>query len=260
MANKKGAQMTILNQSQTEFSYTLPDGTVQTETIPSNIVNTEVITDTFLKVKSSDRSFLQEGETATQTVTLTNNSLFYISSIFFKDILSAGASYVPGSVVVNGVAQPSYDLAAGFNVGDLPIGSISTIIYQIIADNPLTQNPVTNYGNVNYNAGGSNFTENTNLITLPVVSNRLTVVKAVDKAVAIVGDNLHYTSTITNTGTLLKTNLTFTDTIPTGTNFVANSVRINGVAQAGLNPNTGFALPDLAVGASVIVEFDVVVI
>lgn len=66
-------------------------------------------------------------------------------------------------------------------------------------------------------------------------------------------------STITNTGTLLKTNLVFTDVIPTGTTFVANSVKIDGIFQPGSNPAVGFALSNLAVGASTVVEFDVTV-
>lgn len=67
------------------FDYTLPYGTTQTETRESNIVTT---------VKSSDKTFLQEGDTATQTVTLNNTSLLNISNIFFKDALSAGTTFV----------------------------------------------------------------------------------------------------------------------------------------------------------------------
>ena len=50
--------MNIPNQSNTEFSYTLPDGSTNTETRDSNIVNTEILTYSFTKVKSSDRTFL----------------------------------------------------------------------------------------------------------------------------------------------------------------------------------------------------------
>lgn len=46
---------------------------------------------------------------------------------------------------------------------------------------------------------------------------------------------------------------------PTGTTFVANSVKIDGISQPGSNPAVGFALPNLAVGASTVVEFDVTV-
>lgn len=76
------------------FDYTLPDGTTQTETRESNIVTTEILTYSFTKVKSSDKTFLQEGDIATQTVTLNNTSLLNISNIFFKDALSAGTTFV----------------------------------------------------------------------------------------------------------------------------------------------------------------------
>lgn len=96
--------MTITNQSSVQYSYTLPDGEVQTETKQSNVVTTEILTYSFTKVKSSNKTFLQEGETATQSVVLTNNSLYNLSNIFFSDTMFNGASHVKGSVVVNGVS------------------------------------------------------------------------------------------------------------------------------------------------------------
>ncbi len=251
--------MIIPNKSETQYDFTLPDGTVHTETKESNTVTTEILTYAFTKVKTSDKMFLQEGEIANHTVTLTNNSQHNVSNMFFTDNLAGGGTYVPGSVIVNGTAQPTYDLVTGFALDDLASGEFATVQYQIQANNPMTENTITNNGNLDYTVLGRNFNEDSNTIELAVVSNRLTIVKAVDKAVAVQGENLHYTSTITNTGTLPKTNLSFNDDIPAGTTFVLNSVKINGVAQPGLNPQTGFAIPDLAVGQNTVVEFDVTV-
>ena len=58
---------------------------------------------------------------------------------------------------------------------------------------------------------------------------------------------------------MLKTNLLFSDVIPANTTFVENSVKIDNVQQLSYNPETGFSLPNLAVNASVVVEFDVTV-
>lgn len=251
--------MLIPNQSSTQFDYTLPDGSTHTESRESNIVNTEILTYSFTKVKTSDHTFLQEGDIATQTVTLKNNSLYTIYNVFFKDTLSSGATYVAGSVVVGGVPQPTYDLIVGFNVGDLAPNASIVITYQIKANNPLTNVIVTNYATVSYTADSRNLQENSNIVEIAVVSNRLTILKSVDKSVATKGEILHYTSNITNSGTLQKTNLVFTDNIPSGTTFVSDSVKINGTTKIGFNPQTGFALPNLAVGESVVVEFDVMV-
>ena len=251
--------MIIPNQSEVQFDFTLPDGSTMTEYRMSNIVKTEVLTSSFTKVKTSDKAFLQEGDMAIQTVTLTNNSLVNISNIIFKDNLSSGGTYVPNSVIVNGVAQPTYDLVVGFPVGDLAPNGVTTISYRIQANNPLTEPILTNFATINYTADERDLQEDSNTISLVVLSNRMTIVKEVDKSVATRGETLHYTTTITNTGTLLKSNLIFTDEIPDGTTFVENSVEVNGVQQVGADPETGFDLPDLPVGHSLVVEFDVTV-
>lgn len=76
--------MIIPNQSDTRFTYTLPDGSTQTETRESNIVTTEILTYSFTKVKTSNKTFLQEGDVATQTVTLSNASLINVTNVFFR--------------------------------------------------------------------------------------------------------------------------------------------------------------------------------
>ncbi len=52
----------------------------------------------------------------------------------------------------------------------------------------------------------------------------------------------------------------FQDTISSAVSFVANSVTINGVPQSGLNPNTGFSLPNIPAAQTVVVTFEVVIV
>lgn len=254
--------MIITNQSNIAFNYVLPDGQTIAAELDSNIVNTEILTYAVPKIKSADKAFMQEGETAQHTVVITNNSQTLLFNLVFKDSMSSGATYVAGSVTVNGVSQPAYDPVAGFPLPDLNAGQAVTVGYTIQANNPMTQTPVTNYAILDYTVddpvrSNVNFSENTNTVSIDIISNRMTVVKSVDKAFAVKDDNLHYSTVITNTGTLLKSDLVFTDPIPAGTTFVAGSVKINGAAYPAYDPQAGFPLPDLAVGAAVTVEFDV---
>ena len=256
--------MIIPNQSNIAFNYVLPDGQTIAAELDSNIVTTEILTYSVPKVKTGDKTFLQEGETSVHTVVIINNSQTQLFNLVFKDTMSNGATYVAGSVTVNGVAQPSYDPAAGFPLPALNPAEAVTVTYEIQANNPMTQSPVTNYATLDYTVddparGNVNFSENTNAVSVQIISNRLTNVKSVDKAYAVKGDTLHYTSVITNTGSLLKSDLVFTDPIPAGTTFTAGSVKINGAAFPAYNPQVGFDLPDLAVGDAVTVEFDVTV-
>ncbi len=256
--------MIIPNQSNIAFNYVLPDGQTIAANLDSNIVNTEILTYSVPKIKSGDKTFLQEGETSVHTVVITNNSQTQLFNLVLRDNMSNGATYVAGSVTVNGVSQPTYDPVAGFPLPSLNPGQAVTVTYTIQANNPMTQSPVTDYATLDYTVddptrASINFSENTNTVTVQIISNRITNVKSVDKAYAVKGDTLHYTSVITNTGSLLKSDLVFTDPIPAGTTFTAGSVKINGVSYPAYNPQTGFDLPDLAVGEAVTVEFDVTV-
>lgn len=254
--------MIIPNSSNITFDYVLPNGETISSEQDSNIVTTEILTYSVPKVKTGDKIFIQEGETTTHTVTITNNSATKLFNNIFKDTMTAGASYVAGSVVVNGVSQPAYNPVLGFPLPDLDPTQAATVSYTIIADNPLTQNQVTNYATLNYTVndparGNVSFSENTNNVDVEIISNRLTIVKSVDKNYAVKGDILHYTSVITNVGTIAKTNITFKDPIPVGTTFVNGSVKINGVSYPAYNPQIGFAIPNLAPSEAAIVEFDV---
>ncbi|MFZ1977109.1 MAG: DUF11 domain-containing protein, partial [Bacteroidota bacterium] len=64
-----------------------------------------------------------------------------------------------------------------------------------------------------------------------VVNPLMTVSKSVDKSHGKPGDTLTYTMTYKNTGTANAMFVTLTDPSPNNTNYVANSVTLNGVAQ-----------------------------
>lgn len=256
--------MMISNQSNIAFQYNLPDGQKCSDDLDSNAVTTKNMTHAVTKVKSGDKTFLREGETSVHTVVVTNGSHTKLFHLTFKDTMSDGASYVDGSVTVNGVSEPTYDPAAGFALPDLEPGHSVTVAYTIRADDPLTETCVENYGTVEYKVddpgrGKVCFSENTNTVKVRLISTAMTIVKSVDKSYAVSGDTLHYTSVVTNTGTMEKCDLFFTDPIPAGTTFVVGSVKIDGVSYPTYDPQAGFALPDLAAGAAVSVQFDVTV-
>lgn len=242
--------MAILNQSDINFESVLPNGQTQPGQETSNLVSTDVISELFTKVKSSDKTFLLEGETALQTVVLTNGSNYELSNVFFNDTMTPGASFVPNSVFINGISFPTYDVVSGFSLANISAGGSINVNYSIIANNPKTNTFIQNYATVSYTAqdpiiGPVDFVENTNTVTIQLSANSLSVVKSVDKNVAKIGEVLTYKSEVKNTGTQLAQNIVFLDNLDAGLEFVEGSVVLNGVISPILNPNVGFAIPNL---------------
>ncbi|NBI29017.1 DUF11 domain-containing protein [Chengkuizengella marina] len=85
----------------------------------------------------------------------------------------------------------------------------------------------------------------------------LNVEKSVDIFLAKKGDILTYTIEITNPGPSIATNIILTDVEPIGSDFIENSVTINGVLQPGADPNAGIQLGDLVAGETTTVQFRV---
>lgn len=256
--------MIIYNSATVDYKYTLPDQSVVSAESVSNIVQTENLESAVTRTKASDKAFMREGERSTQTVIITNNSATAMFDILLRDFMSEGGKYVDGTVTVNGVSQPVYDMKTGIPLPDLNPSEIATVTY-IIEAGPMTpEQNIVNDAAVGYSVtdparGVVNFAARTNLVTIPVVGDSMKVVKSVDKNYATKGDRLTYTSVVTNTGTLAQSDLVFKDAVPAGTTFVPDSVVIDGVPKVGYDPAVGFPLANLAVGASVTVAFQVTV-
>lgn len=257
--------MKITNQSNVAYNSAMPGEADKSVSLASNTVNTEILSDAITKVLTSDKTFAREGETVHNTITVTNNSETKLFSTFIASVTPTGASNVTGSVKVNGVAQPNRDMYAGFYLPDLNPGESVTIEYDLKIDNPMSTTPITVSPQFQCWVkdpvrGDVRYVENTNSVLINVISDKLTVVKSVDKAFASKGETLTYTVTITNKGNVDASDLFFTDSIPQGTAFVENSVFINGNNVTAYRPDSGYSLANLKPGESATTSFQVTVI
>lgn len=89
-----------------------------------------------------------------------------------------------------------------------------------------------------------------------------TIVKAVDKLTASIGEKLVYTVTVTNVALSAITNLAFTDIIPTGSNYVEGSFKVNSAsATPQINGSTlTYTIPNIAALGTAIIQFEVTVV
>ena len=184
--------MILTNTLHIAYLAKMPDGTTARTETESNTVRTEILSYAVTKAIRSDKTTVRAGKTVRNTVTVTNHSATKLFRIVFSIPQPDGASYVAGSVKVNGVAQPNFDPITGFALPDLAPGATVVIEYDLKADEATTTD-VTHFATLNYavndpERGDVDYVENTDTLSLKVVSDTISVVKSVDKTFAVKGD------------------------------------------------------------------------
>lgn len=253
--------MVITNKSTLTSKVTLPDETekeISTDSNESTAVNMSVA---LVKEKTSAKEFGEPLEEILQTLVLTNNSEYEISTLSIQETISEGATFKAGSVTIDDTPYEDYDIVTGVEL-PAPIegnGDSTTITYTLVIDENPEVESITTKSTLNYMVNEADLTEDTSEISISLLSNKIKIEKTSNASAVVSGQTLTYQNIITNEGSLTNTELFFTDPIPEGTTFVEGSVKIDDVEQPDYDPATGFALDDLDVGGSVKITFDVTI-
>ncbi|GFZ30003.1 hypothetical protein CSC2_05290 [Clostridium zeae] len=252
----------ISNVAEVTLSYKQnPDSMEVTKTEYSNEVKTYVPNAVIALLKSVDKAYASVGDILTYSFTATNTGNTNIINTLFSDIIQAEASFVSGSVIVNGVNKPNYDPQAGFTLGTLAAGQVVSVEFKVIVNSLPTPNTIKDSGTVNFSyyvdpaQQPISKTTNSNTVTTIISSYSATLTKVVDKAYATIGDVLTYTITANNTGTVTLSNVSFIDTLTNGATFLQGSVVVDGVSKPNANPLTGFTINNILPGGNTVILF-----
>ncbi|WP_426951623.1 beta strand repeat-containing protein [Bacillus mycoides] len=254
----------IMGNDTILYSYTVdPNGAPATTSTSTNIVTTPVLDAMITMVKSVDQTLVTLGDTITYTTILTNNGNTNATNITFIDLIPDGTTFITDSVTINGITQIGLNPNTGITIGSIAPNSSISIAFQVTATSTPVQNPIANSATASYtfiadpNAPivSRNVTSNTTFTTI----NTATILssKQVDKAFSHIGDTLTYTVALTNNGNSSAQNVIFTDTVPSGTAFIANTFSINGIPQSGADPTNGVNIGPITAGSTVNVSFQV---
>lgn len=226
-------------------------------------------------VKSVEEDFAKIGDTLNYTVLLRNTGNTTATNVRFIDTIPNGTTFVPDSFLLNGVLQPGASPAppSGVSLPNMAANSSVTLQFQVLVTSIGSPNPAPNQGRVQFtftidptipNGGSGNNTSNTPSTQINDGSINYAnggLIKSADPAFARIGDTITYTIAIRNPGNATVNNVVFTDTIPSGTNFVPDSVVIDGTTVPGLNPEppTGISLASLPPNAASTIQFQVII-
>ncbi len=221
--------MFIQNQLNITYNAIMPNGNRISETARSNTVTTEILSYSVSKTIRSEKKIVRTGETVRCIVTVTNHSAAKLFETFFTTSQPNDASYVASSVKINDTVQPTYDPLTGFALPDIQTGETVVIEYETKADEPTTA-PVTHFATLQYTVndpvrGNVTYSEKTETLSFNVLAETVGIVKKVNKALAVKGETLHYTVTVTDTENVIKNNLVFKDPVPDGTVLFRTALR-----------------------------------
>ncbi|MGC8711543.1 MAG: DUF11 domain-containing protein, partial [Leptodesmis sp.] len=110
--------------------------------------------------------------------------------------------------------------------------------------------PNTATANLRSTPNGSFQTVQSNNTTVPLVAERLEIVKVGDRSAAEPGDTVSYRLLIKNTGNSTLNNLVVTDTLPLGLKYVNNASRASISTSGG--PDTPVSLSGTTVNGQVV--------
>lgn len=265
---------TLLNTSTATASYIINPTTtpnrVSNVSMQSTSVTTTINTATIPNfIKTVDKAYASVGDTLTYTIWYTNTGNTSASNITLIDTIPNNTSFVTNSVTIGGVSQPGATVAppTGLQVGNVGAGATVSVTFEVVVLTIPTPNPIPNSGSsvygyvVNPTTGTpTTVTIQTNTVTTQINTAIIGITKSASASSSIVGETLTYTMTLRNSGNTTASTIVMYDTIPNGTTFVADTVRVNGIQQLGISPQiNGVNIPTLPVGGVATVTFDVLI-
>ncbi|MFD0669943.1 hypothetical protein [Cohnella sp. GCM10027633] len=244
----------FVDQGTSTYTFVPPDGRTISGSASSNTLTLPVSLPNVTAVKSVNFADVAVGETLTYSSVVTNNGSEAVTNVTLTDVLPAGTTFVPGSVVVGGTPNATANPGTGIPVGTINAGTSVAVTLQALVSSLPASFQLLNQSNVSYSIGTFSGTTASNVTTTPVYQPVIGLTKSASSAAATVGDTITYTIVARNTGNIAAL-VTLTDNVPAGSGFVAGSVTINGVSSPASSPLTGIAVGSLIPNAQATVTF-----
>jgi uncharacterized repeat protein (TIGR01451 family)/fimbrial isopeptide formation D2 family protein len=223
-------------------------------------------------VVDDDGGALNPGDTITYTVTIYNYGTAEATGLTYRDRIPDLTTYVPGSTKIDGDAAPDAvqpDGSFSYELGSLAPGAKKVITFTVQVDPGSSGQIISSQGTLgsvelpdrltDADVNPANGSQPTDIPVGTAPALRATKqVSDVNGGLAMAGDTLVYTITLTNAGNAAATNVRLFDTVPSGLTYVAGSTRVNGVPEAdnpGLVLADGLNLGTLTPQDRVIIEF-----
>ena len=246
-----------LNNGQTITNKALVDGE-ETNEVTHRYIEAIISQEKSVELET-DAGYSLEGEKIVYKITVTNDGDLE-KNVVIKDQIPEGTTFVQGSIKENDVVNPDYNqdsLTNGITV-NVPKRGQTTVSFEVTV-NELPQGEVTKTITNTASVDDNNTNTVNTTVNKPFVEYRKLSSPANNTDVEV-GEEITYTIELKNTKGTAPTTVNVKDTIPTGTTFVPNSIKIAGEGSQYTETNLQEGINvDLDAGQEKTLEFKVTV-
>ncbi|ASS68445.1 MULTISPECIES: DUF11 domain-containing protein [unclassified Paenibacillus] len=247
------------NQAAAAFTFQSPSGSTGSGSAPSNVVQIVENDGDVAITKSGSETFGIVGDIVTFTLTVSSVSAFPATDVIVSDNSTPGSVFVPGSVTVGG-APSAGNINTGVSIGTLAPGQAVIVTFQEeIVSLPEPGYNVNDFATAAFILGGTARISQSNIATVTIAQPVITAVKSAAEPYVFVGDEVHYQTVVTNTGSF-NAELTWFDLLPPGSVFVENSLTLNGFPVPGENMLTGAFIGTVEANSTAFITFKLKVV
>lgn len=133
-----------------------------------------------------------------------------IENIRLKETIGQGASFKEGSVTLDDVSYPNFDLVKGITLPNKLVPNSGIVVsYILVIDDKPTVNSVSLKTNITYDVNEiRNLSEDTLEIVIDITDNKIVIEKTSSQSVVISGTEFMYQNVIKNIGKVANTKST----------------------------------------------------
>ncbi|KLV13932.1 DUF11 domain-containing protein, partial [Bacillus anthracis] len=234
-----------------------PDFAPIQKSTTSNTTFVQINDADIVSLKTVDLTSVTIGDVLTYTTTLTNTGNTDATAVVFTDNIPGGTTFIDGSVLVNNIPQLNANPSTGILVGTIAPNISIPVTFSVTVVALPTSGHVQNQATSRYTINGEEQISTSNITFTEVISANIIAVKTTPIQYADLQTIIPYTISITNNGNIQVENIIVTDIIPANTNFIENSVIVNGNTRPNENPLSGIPIDNILPNTTATVLFQV---
>ncbi|MGL4849982.1 MAG: hypothetical protein ACRC28_13860 [Clostridium sp.] len=238
----------------------------KTNTVSTNVNRAEISYKTDGFVKFVDKAYADVGEVLVYTIRVKNTGNTEALDVIFTDTVPPSTSFVVDSLSLNGVIKEGDNPSNGVFLGTIKAGEGITVSFKVLANSIPANLLIKNDAKVTYSyivdkeaPVRKDSVNMTNVVTTSLRHGEVKVTKVALDEYSTLGATIRYELILENVGNVDVLNVNALDTVPNGTIFIDNSLKIDGIFIPGENLQRGVQIGTIKTGEKKKLEFSVLI-